>query len=114
GWLIETNENIFSERIATFMDFRVGQARGAGFVYVLPLSKNKALVEYTLLSEDLLKTEEYDAELSNYIQIILNITNYSVTHSEFGIIPMTNYPFSKGEGRIINAGTAGGSTKSSS
>jgi lycopene beta-cyclase len=33
---------------------------------------------------------------------------------EFGIIPMTNFAFSKGQGRIINIGTAGGRTKASS
>jgi lycopene beta-cyclase len=114
GWIIETSQNVFDERIATFMDFRISQQRGTAFVYVLPISKNKALIEYTLFTEEVLAQQEYDAELSNYIQAFLGIRNYSVTHTEFGIIPMTNYSFSKGEGRIINIGTAGGQTKASS
>ena len=44
----------------------------------------------------------------------LNINKYKILHAEFGVIPMTNYKFSKGENRIINIGTAGGDTKASS
>ncbi|HEY2727596.1 MAG TPA: lycopene cyclase family protein, partial [Parafilimonas sp.] len=108
------SENVFDERIATFMDFRVVQDKGTAFVYVLPIEKNKALVEYTLFSEKILQQQEYNKALENYIQSFLNIKKYSIEHEEFGIIPMTNYSFSKGEKRIINIGTAGGQTKASS
>jgi lycopene beta-cyclase len=114
GWMIETNDSIFNERIATFMDFRVEQNKRTTFVYVLPIANNKALIEYTLFSEKILQQEEYNAALANYIQCFLNIKKYTITHTEFGIIPMTNYSFLKGENRIINIGTAGGQTKASS
>ena len=71
GWMIETDENFFDERIATFMDFRVSQNEGTTFVYVLPVAKNKALVEYTIFSEEILQQEKYDAALENYITSIL-------------------------------------------
>ena len=114
GWMIETSDAIFDERLATFMDFRVAQTYGTAFMYVLPVSKNKALVEYTLFSERILEPNQYDEALENYIHSFLNIHTYNITHAEFGIIPMTNYPFSKGENRIINIGTAGAQTKASS
>ena len=114
GWIIECDKNIFDERIATFMDFRVSQDKGATFVYVLPVAKNKALIEYTVFSEEILQKEEYDAALQNYIQSILNIKRYTILHAEFGVIPMTNYKFSIGENRVINIGTAGAQTKASS
>ena len=114
GWLIETSENIFDERIATFMDFRVAQNNGATFVYVLPIAKNKALIEYTLFSKETLEQHEYDDALQDYIQSFLNIKKYTITHTEFGVIPMTNYAFSKGENNVINIGTAGSETKASS
>ena len=114
GWMIETDEPFFNERIATFMDFRVEQTNGTTFVYVLPVKKNKALIEYTLFSEEILKQDEYDALLKEYIHSSLNIKNFTIKHSEFGIIPMTNYKFSEGEKRIINIGTAGNQTKASS
>jgi lycopene beta-cyclase len=114
GWMIETSRNIFDERIATFMDFRVSQDKGTTFVYVLPVAKNKALIEYTVFSDEVLQQEEYEAALENYITSTLNIKKYNMLHTEFGVIPMTNYAFSKGEGRITNIGIAGGYTKSSS
>jgi lycopene beta-cyclase len=114
GWLIETDEPVFNGRIATFMDFRVEQDKGTAFIYVLPVMKNKALIEYTLFSEQVLPGKEYDKALENYIGSILNIKKYAVAHIESGAIPMTNYHFSKGEKRIINIGIAGGQTKASS
>jgi lycopene beta-cyclase len=114
GWLIETEKPVFDERIATFMDFRVEQDKGTAFVYVLPVMKNKALIEYTLFSEEVLPEKEYDKALENYIGSFLNLKKYAVAHTESGIIPMTNYNFSKGEKRVINIGMAGGQTKASS
>ncbi|HYJ62583.1 MAG TPA: lycopene cyclase family protein, partial [Parafilimonas sp.] len=114
GWMIEVDENIFDERIATFMDFRISQNEGTAFVYVLPVAKNKALIEYTVFSEEILKQKEYDAALENYITSTLNIKKYKILNAEFGVIPMTNYKFSKGDSRIINIGVVGGDTKASS
>ena len=114
GWMIETDENIFNEHIATFMDFRVDQSNGTTFVYVLPVAGNKALVEYTLFSEKTLQQDEYDKALENYIRSFLNVKKYTKTHTEFGVIPMTNYNFSPEEKRIVNIGTAGNQTKASS
>ena len=68
GWVIETTEKCFLPNTATMMDFRVGQEHGTTFGYVLPLSETKALVEYTIFSKDLLKPEQYDTALKNYIE----------------------------------------------
>ena len=114
GWLVETEKDIFDEHVATFMDFRVSQEKGTSFMYVMPVSKNEALVEYTLFTDQILEPGEYDAELSGYVSSFLKIDRYSIKHTEFGVIPMTNYPFSGGEKRVINIGTAGGQTKASS
>ncbi len=114
GWVIETPAAFFDARIATFMDFRVGQQYGTTFVYVLPLSPTRALVEYTLFTRDLLQQEEYDGALQQYIHDKLGCSSYEVKEEEFGIIPMTNYRFPKGEASIVHIGTAGGQTKASS
>jgi lycopene beta-cyclase len=114
GWVIETDEAVFDAGIATFMDFRVSQERGTTFVYVLPVAANRALVEYTLFSEKVLEEEEYDAALKSYLEKYVHINNYSIVEEEFGVIPMTDHPFSKGEGSIVTIGTAGGQTKASS
>jgi lycopene beta-cyclase len=114
GWLIEIPTPVFNESIATFMDFRVKSTPSNTFVYVLPVSNNRALVEYTVFSPALLDKAAYEAGLKQYIQQYLHLPSYEVKDEEFGVIPMSTYAFSKGEGRMINIGTAGGQTKSSS
>jgi lycopene beta-cyclase len=114
GWIIETENDFFKTDEATLMDFRPSQVDGTTFVYVMPLSTKRALVEYTLFSNSLLSEEKYTAGLKLYISTYLKNCQYKVVEEEFGIIPMTNHRFKNMEGRIINLGTAGGQTKASS
>lgn len=114
GWIVETAEPAFRTNEATLMDFRVDQSRGATFVYVMPFSDRKALVEYTLFSEEVLDDDEYDEGLKNYCDEFLKLTDYKIIEEERGKIPMTNYRFPGSFNKIINIGTAGGWTKSSS
>lgn len=113
GWFIKSKEAVFNPDCATFMDFSVEQKGNTRFMYVLPTSKNEALIEYTLFSKDLLPKEEYETEIKNYIEK-LGITNYELREKEQGNIPMTSYEFWKQNTKnIINIGSAGGWTKAS-
>lgn len=114
GWIIETEKTVFTSEDATLMDFRVDQQHGTTFVYVMPFSEKKVLVEYTLFSEKLLDNDQYDEGLKKYISEILRIGTYKISETEFGVIPMTNHKFPLSDGNIINIGSAGGQTKSSS
>lgn len=114
GWTIKTEEKTFDHHVATLMDFRIAQQHGTSFCYLLPFSATEALVEYTLFTPSLLKEQEYEAGLKNYIENILHIDDYTITGKEFGVIPMTNYRFPTHQANIINIGTAGGQTKGSS
>jgi lycopene beta-cyclase len=113
GWIIETATPCFAEDRATLMDFRVHQQHGASFVYVLPLSATKALVEYTLFTAKTLKAEQYEAELKDYIQQFLSLRDFTITEEEFGVIPMTSARFHFFEKGMYNIGIAGGQTKAS-
>ncbi len=114
GWLIETEENNFDVDCPTFMDFNIHQKNDCRFVYVLPFSSNKALVEYTGFSPKRIDDEEYDAELTSYIKLNLKIENYKVLEEEQGEIPMFESEFVNLFGnRVINIGTSGGSSKAS-
>jgi lycopene beta-cyclase len=114
GQIIETAKPVFSSNAATFMDFRVHQQYGTSFVYVMPFTETKALVEYTLFTQELLQPEQYKDELKQYINEFLQTGSYTVTDEEFGIIPMTNHKFAVHTNNIIHIGTAGGQTKASS
>lgn len=114
GWVIETAQPVFDPAQAILMDFRVSQQQGTTFVYVMPFSHTKALVEYTLVSERLLEQEVYNEGLKDYLHRFLKVDNYTILQEEFGSIPMTNYPFRRRDGAIIHMGTAGGQTRPSS
>ena len=96
------------------MDYRIRDVDKTAFTYVLPISKNKALVEYTYFTKELVESKEYDLKLKKYIKEVLKINNYSILNEEYGIIPMTNYPFFKhSKDKITKIGTAGGWVKPS-
>jgi lycopene beta-cyclase len=113
GWIIDTGNKKFDSSKATLMDFRVHQKHGASFVYVLPLSENRLLVEYTLFTAKLLRNEEYDAELQYYINHFLQLNDFSIVDQEYGVIPMSTASFPSEQEGIYNIGTAGGQTKAS-
>ena len=113
GWFVETKKNQFDDSAATFMDFTVDQKRNTRFMYVLPVSANKALFEYTLFSKDVLLKEEYEQELQKYLELN-SITDYTIIEKEKGIIPMTSFKFWRDNSKnILNIGTVGGWTKAS-
>ena len=114
GITIESPELSLNVDVAQLMDFRTPQTQGTSFFYVMPLEKNKALVEYTLFTPSLLSASEYDAGLKKYISEVMGLSTYSVVEEEFGVIPMTNYGFKFYDRGLFNIGTAGGQTKGSS
>jgi len=114
GWVVESAKPFFDPGIASIMDFRVHQEHGTTFAYILPFSETKALVEYTLFSKALLEPQQYDVELKKYMAEILKLDNYTVSGTEFGVIPMTNRKFEFQNNGVFNIGTAGGQTKASS
>ena len=113
GQLVVTENKIFSPDIVTLMDFDLPQENSTRFMYVLPFSKTKALVEYTLFSPNELKKDEYTDSIKSYLKN-LKSGNYKVLETEQGSIPMTAYKFKSGNTKnLLNIGTAGGWTKAS-
>lgn len=113
GWMVKTETPVFTPDCATFMDFSVPQKGNTRFMYVLPISENEALIEFTLFSANLLEREEYEWEIKAYLER-LGVTAYTITETEQGNIPMTCYPFWKHNSeRILHIGSAGGWTKAS-
>lgn len=114
GWIIETEADQFNPETVTLMDYRIEQAGETRFVYVLPISRRKALVEFTIFSKHLLPDPDYDEALRHYIQHQLGIAAFRVAEEEFGVIPMADTPTRQVNGKVINIGTAGGFVKGSS
>ncbi|MBT33719.1 MAG: lycopene cyclase [Thalassobius sp.] len=114
GYTIKTDIDSFDPETIRMFDFRIPQAGEVRFVYVLPLSKTEALVEFTVFSGKLLSDKTYKEILENYISDYLQIADYKILEEETGVIPMTDYVFERKNGkRIINIGTRGGLCKPS-
>lgn len=113
GVVIESSEISMNSDEAYLMDYRTGQENGTTFFYTLPLSSSSLFVEYTLFSKSILDQSSYDQAIFTYLENVLKLENYIITHTEFGIIPMTDHHFSRTNGNIINIGTIGGDTRGS-
>ena len=113
GWEIETKSDTFNTDCATFMDFGVRQPSAAAFMYTLPYSSKKALFEYTVFSRNVLEKKEYEDEIRRYLKKHFQVSDYNISRTEFGVIPMADRIFNKGTRRIIPLGMASGSPKAS-
>ncbi|MCB0663433.1 MAG: hypothetical protein KDC24_11880 [Saprospiraceae bacterium] len=114
GYFLESKDPVFTPGVATFMDFKVEQDNEVRFFYVLPSDEHRALVEIAIFSEKIWDDSQYDQFLIDYINNSLQIEDLEIKEMEFGIIPMTDYPFENHQGkRLINIGTAGGQVQGS-
>ncbi|MEM6963265.1 MAG: lycopene cyclase family protein [Bacteroidota bacterium] len=115
GWFIKTPKPIFDPDKFVMMDFRLRWKNGTSFTYVLPFSPNEAMIEFTLFDQKMLKDQDYDHMLKQYIYKYLKIEDYEILEEEKGVIPMTSFPFyKKNNHQITKIGTAGGWVKPSS
>ncbi|MEM7297182.1 MAG: lycopene cyclase family protein [Bacteroidota bacterium] len=115
GWFIKTKDPIFDPDTFTMMDYRLKWKDSTSFTYVLPLSPNEALVEFTLFNDQLLPGDEYDVYLKQYLDKYLDLKEYEIKEVEQGLIPMSDYPFHKHHEKYVSKiGTAGGWVRPSS
>lgn len=121
GWVIETTKPAFKVDEPTLFDFRIEQKNELRFVYVLPHSQTKALIEFTIFSDNLIKDAEYEFYLKKYIEETLKLDDYylksdeyQISETEFGIVPMSDEPYDVSPMyKVIRIGTSGGYVKAS-
>ena len=109
GIEIETEKDFFDDNILDLMDFDCDQRKNVHFFYVLPFSKNKAMIETTWLSKEDKSLKDYDSQMKNYINK-LGLKDYKINFREEGAIPLF-HPVNNKENNKINIGTAGGMTR---
>lgn len=115
GWEIETDDDVFDPTTMQFMDFQVPQHGQARFVYTLPFSPRRALVEFTVFSPQALPAAEYETELRRYLAEKLADRPYRIIGEESGSIPMTDHPLpAQASERVFNLGVRAGRAKPSS
>ena len=90
GQEIEVDRPVFDDSNAILMDFRVDQTHGMHFIYLLPFSPTRALVESTLFSTKVLEDEYYIDSINQYLSEHFGTTAKKIIHQEKGVIPMGN------------------------
>lgn len=114
GITIEFDQPILDLTTARLMDFNVDQQDATAFMYLLPISYKKALVEYTIFSKEILSQEVYDQNLQLYLQKNFPNQPYQILHKELGAIPMTQHALGENASHcIIPIGTNGAAVKAS-
>jgi lycopene beta-cyclase len=113
GNVVEFDDAVFDKSVARLMDFNVPQMDATAFMYLLPLTDKKALVEYTLFSPNILETAEYDLVLNAYMEAHYKGQAYSIVHTEQGAIPMTTKKITSIIDNVISIGTMGDAVKAS-
>lgn len=109
GSEIISNQNIFDENVVTLMDFSESN-KNVIFTYILPFSKNKALIETTFFSSEI-----------NFKQVerIHNLTLKEfdikeITRTEQAVLPMSPYIDRKMEEQYFRIGNFGGASRPAS
>lgn len=66
--MIESESPGFNAEAFRFMDFDIVQQDSTQFVYVLPYSETRALIEVTRFGKEVITQEQAEEILSSYIQ----------------------------------------------
>ncbi len=112
GINITVPDNTFNESKLTLMHF-TEENNILHFMYILPFTHNKALVESTVFSKDVFHSSWYREKINDYLKIN-NITKYKELSSEKGVIPMFFAEEKKpAYSNVFNIGIRGGACKPS-
>lgn len=114
GWEVQTQHPVFTPQVATLMDFDANQFEATAFFYVLPESRDRALVEFTMFSPHARDPVFYDTQIRQYLER-LGAGDVSIERTEYGNIPMDDRRRGQQWGdHVWNLGTVGGMTKPTS
>ena len=112
GINITTADNTFNEKELTLMYF-TEENNILHFIYKLPFSHNKALIESTVFSKQAFHSSWYREKIYDYLKLN-NIIEYKENDTEQGIIPMFFAEEKKSSNsNIFNIGIRGGACKPS-
>jgi lycopene beta-cyclase len=88
GQEIECEADRFDPGVAGLMDFSPSRNGRITFLYLLPFSPRRALVEVTVLAPDPLGPEDLAEELASFIRRQVGGSSHAVLRFEHGVLPM--------------------------
>jgi len=117
GLEVEVERPRFTSQVATLMDFRTdaGRDRALRFMYVLPFSSTRALVEDTSIAGPAVPAAQRREAIGRYLEEVWSAGAVTVLREERGALPMTTHRFALTRGaRIAAVGAAAGAVRPSS
>jgi lycopene beta-cyclase len=115
GQEIECEASVFDPTSASLMKFLPVEDGRIPFVYVLPFSARRALVEFTVFSPLPLVPDELSQGLELGITAEVGSAKYSVRRTEHGILPMgLTKPTLRAEASSVRVGVSSGGARPSS
>ena len=109
GCEVETDGNVFDPTTATLMDFRAAGPAGVDFLYVLPFTRSRALVEHTSIGRGGPGAGARQAALGDELERLTGGRAWTRLREERGAIPMTaaSFPLTHGPRTLVVGGAAG-------
>ena len=115
GHEIECDADRFDSGVARLMDFSPSRSGRITFLYLLPISPRRALVEVTVLAPDPLGAEDLAEELAAFIRQQAGGSSHVVLRSEHGVLPMGQAAFDRGaDFSHVRVGVAAGGARAAS
>jgi lycopene beta-cyclase len=114
GQEIVTEKECFDPECAELMDLSESTPSRILFLYLLPLSKNRALIEATVFGREPMSAADLTPALRSLLGKRLGSADFSIMRSEHGILPMGRRltPTHRGRG-YVHAGLAAGGARPS-
>ena len=109
GIEIETQKPIFDKNEIILMDIQ-NKKNLFNFIYLLPFSERRALIESTYFSPEIFKKDIYLKDIKKYLHKKFNLKNYKIKYEEFGVLPMNKLP-DNSKKLVYKIGTAGNWTR---
>jgi len=114
GWVVRFDEAVFDPEVFTMMDFNQRFQDTCSFTYILPENARQGLVEFTFFSPQLVDQHVYEAQVDSYLRQQFPGKSFVVLEKEFGVIPMSDFPFHRYNTQTVTCiGTGGGWVKPS-
>lgn len=115
GYEIECEEDRFDPGVARLMDFSPSRNGRINFLYLLPFSPRRALVEVTVLGRDPFGPKDLAEELAAFVQRQVGGSSYAVLRSEHGVLPMGLAAFERdADVSHVRVGVAAGGARAAS
>ena len=115
GYEVETSLDTFDANTFVLMDLDASFSQGIGFVYVLPYSANRALIEYTIFADHAFAANQFSKYIQPALLKYLENKDYKILRSEYGKLPMGNQKIKKtNDPSYVYAGLYAGAARPSS